>query len=485
MSQAKSQAGPQAAPNAGPIVKLPEAVEVVNIGLPLFEQAIRDQGASVVGVDWRIPAGGNVDAVAALGRLLGPKAEAIDEANAEVVARLNNGVPTLRGIETAANVVPDLSDRTILHCGPSIAWEDMANPLQRSVQAAIVAEGWAPDVAAAGASVAAGDVDLAPANVHATVVPMATAIGPSSPMYVVGTEAGGTEAYAPINQGSGKVPWFGVDSDEAIERLRFLRDSVGPVLAEALESMGETDTFSLAAQGIPMGDDVHMRTQATTNLLLRDLLPHLVRSSHDDAGEVATFLSANHLMFLNVAMASAKALTLWAGEVQGSSIVTTMSRNGTTYGIRLAGSDDEWFIADSPPVQNALYYPGQGPETSAPDIGDSAVLELVGLGGPAAANSPAVAGFLGGRMADAIAVTQNMQRICAGESSRFRLPILDNVGTPVGVDVRRVVESGITPAVNTGIVHAFDGSGQVGAGVAWAPIEIFVDALLRLDEKTS
>jgi len=466
-------------------VELPTELRVVNVGLPLFEEAVRDQGASVVGVDWRIPAGGDTDSVAALGRLLGPKSAAIDTANTEFVRRLNDGVPLLRGIETAAQVIPSMSSRTILHCGPSIGWSEMCDPLRRSVQAVIVAEGWAPDVAAAGQAVAGGDVELAPANLHRTVVPMASAIGPSSPMYVVSNDLGGTEAFAPLNQGSGQVAWFGVDSDEAIERLRFLRDSVGPVLASAIASMGPTDTFSLAAQGVPMGDDVHMRTQATTNLMLCDLLPHLVRSTHAAAGDVASFLSGNHLMFLNIAMASAKALTLWAGEVAGSSIITTMCRNGTTYGIRLSGRDDQWFLAPSPPVQDALYYPGHGPETSAPDIGDSAVLELVGLGGPAAANSPAVAGFLGGRMADAIAATRNMQRICAGESSRFRLPILDNVGTPVGVDVRKVVESGITPAVNTGIVHASDGSGQVGAGVAWAPITCFVDALLELDRSTS
>lgn len=467
--------------NNAPTIELPTDVHVVNVGLPLFEQAIRDQGTPVVGVDWKIPAGGDPAAISALGRLLGPKSGPIDEANLEVVRRLNEGVPTLRGIERASDVISALSERTILHCGPEISWAEMCDPLQRSVQAAIVAEGWTPDVAAAAAAVASGDINIAPANEHRTVVPMATAIGPSSPVYVVANEAGATEAYAPLNQGSGQVPWFGVDSDEAIERLRFLRDSVGPVLAGAIEAMEPSDTFSLAAQGVPMGDDVHMRTQATTNLLLRDLLPHLVRSTHADAGDVAAFLSGNHLMFLNLAMASAKALTLWAGDVVGSSIVTTMCRNGTTYGIRLPGRDDQWFLAPSPPVQDALYYPGYGPETSAPDIGDSAVLELVGLGGPAAANSPAVAGFLGGRMADAIAATKNMQRICAGESGRFRLPILDNVGTPVGVDIRKVVETGITPAVNTGIVHASDGSGQVGAGVAWAPVECFVDALLELD----
>lgn len=468
-----------------PIVKLPETVSIVNIGLPLFESSARDQGAAAIGVDWRIPGGGDTGIVAALGRLLGPKAAIIDKANTEVITRLNEGVPMLKGIDRAGDVIPNMGERTILHCGPSIAWDDMPNPLQRSIKAAIVAEGWAKDVPTAEKLVAAGEVELKPANESATVVPMATSIGPSAPVYVVENEFGGTVSYSSVNQGSGQVAWFGVDSDDAIERLRFLRDAVGPVLAGAIKAKGDIDILSLAAQGVPMGDDVHMRVQATTNLFLRDLLPHLVGSSHDRAAEVAQFLSGNHLMFLNVAMAAAKSLVDSAASVENSSIVTTMCRNGSTYGIRLPGEAGKWFITDSPPIQDALYYPGQGPETSAPDIGDSAVLELIGLGGPAAANSPAVAGFLGGRMSDAIAATRSMQRICSGESTRFRLPILDNVGTPVGVDVRKVAELSVTPAVNTGIIHVSDGSGQVGAGVAWAPVKCFTDALLDLDRRLS
>ena len=465
------------------VIELPERVEVVNIGLERFETAVRDQGAPAVGVDWRIPAGGDDEAVAALGRLLGPASDRIEAANAEVVGRLDRGVPLLLGVETARDVIGSFDDGVILHCGPSIEWADMCDPLQRSVRAAVVAEAWAPDRDAAERMVQAGEVRLEAANEHRTVVPMATAIGPSAPVYVVSVEQGGTTAYSSLNQGSGAVAWFGVDSDSAIERLRFLRGALGPALAWALDRAGPIDVFSLAAQGIAMGDDVHMRVQATTNLLLRDLLPHLVRSGGTRIGEVADFLSTNHLMFLNIAMAGARALTEWAGQVPDASIVTSMARNGTTYGIRLPGGSDRWFIAPSPPVQDALYYPDQGPDTSAPDIGDSAVLELVGLGGPAAANSPAVAGFLGGRMADAMAVTAAMGRICAGTSSRFRLGVLDNAGAPLGVDVRRVVETSITPAVNTGILHISDGSGQVGAGVARAPIECFVQALLDLDER--
>ena len=478
---------------AAKAVQLPERVEVVNIGLDRFEQAARDQGAPAVGVDWRIPAGGDLDAVAALARLLGPAAERVDAANAEVVRRLDTGVPMLLGIETAGAVVEGLAEGTILHCGPAIGWAEMCDPLRRSVRAVVLSEGWAPDRAAADRMLESGEIRLDAANEHRTVVPMASAIGPAAPVYVVSVEQGGTTAYSSLNQGSGAVAWFGVDADAAVERLRFLCDEVGPALAEALEQCGPVDVFSLAAQGIAMGDDVHMRVQATTNLLLRDLLPHLVRSGRDRIGDVADFLSTNHLMFLNIAMAAARALTEWAGQVPDSSVVTAMARNGTTYGIRLPGQPrpgqsrpgqpGQWHIAPAPPVQDALYYPGQGPDTSAPDIGDSAVLELVGLGGAAAANSPAVAGFLGGRMSDAMAQTAAMRRICAGTSTRLRLPVLDNQGTPLGVDVRKVVETGITPAVNTGIVHASDGSGQVGAGVAHAPLACFVEALHNLDRR--
>jgi hypothetical protein len=457
-------------------------VAVVNVGLSLFTDAIRDQDRPVANVDWRIPAGGDLEAVAALGRLYGRRAEVIDAANTEVLRRLDQGIPMLVGLEPASRVVPDLGERTILHCGPPIAWDDMCDPLRRSVQAAVVAEGWAADPEAAGAMVAGGEVDLEPANHHLTVIPMASAIGPSAWVWVVECAEGGTRAFSAINQGPGDVAWFGRDTPGAISRLVFLAEVAGPLLAEAVRRAGPMDVFGLAAQGLQMGDDVHMRSQATTNILWRHLLPHLVALEDPRRAELATFLSSNHLFFLNLAMAGARSLTEWARDVAGSSIVWSMARNGTTFGVRLPGLD-EWFLAPSPPVTHALYYAGEGPETSAPDIGDSALLELVGLGGPAGAASPAVASFVGGTMRDAIRLTEDMGRICAARSSRFKLPLLDFSGTPIGVDVRRVVETGITPRINTGILHVSAGTGQVGAGVAVAPVECFHQALLALDRQ--
>jgi hypothetical protein len=458
---------------------LPAVVEVVNVGLPMFGDAVREQGGKVQDVDWRIPADGDPAAVRALTALYGRHAETVSAANAEVLRRLDQGVPQLVGIATVADV-PGYHSRTLLHCGPAIPYAEAPDPLQRSMRAATVAEGWAADPAEAHRLLAEGAVALDAANAHDTVVPMASAVGPSQPVLVV--ENAGIRAYSPINQGPGDVAWFGRDTDAAIARLEFLANTAGPALAAILSAAGPLDVLAIAAQGITMGDDLHMRTQAATNLLTRGWLPHIAALPDALRAPFATYLAGNHLFFLNVAMAAAKALQLHARQVPGSSIVTTMARNGTTFGIQV-GDSPTWHTCPAPPVGDGLYYGGYGPETSARDIGDSAVLELTGMGGPAAGGSAAVAAFLGGTMAAAAAATDAFRAICAGASTRFTLPPLEFAGTPLGVDVRRVVETGITPKITTGILHVDAGTGQVGAGVATAPIACFTAALLDLADR--
>jgi len=461
-------------------VSLPDEVRVISVGLPAFAEALRAQGTAVVEVDWRIPASGRPDLVEALTRLYGPLAHRVDTANREVLRRLDSGAPVLIGIAAAADVIPDMDAWTLLHPGPRLPFQEFCDPLRRSARAAVMSEGWARNQDEAERLIVRGRVRLEPANHHATVLPMATILSPTAPVFVVENPQGNNRAYSGINQGPGKVAWFGVDAPQAVERLVWLREVAKSVLDAALKSSGPLDVFSLVAQGLQMGDDAHMRTQATTNLFIRHLLPHLVAQANRQAVDVARFLSSNHLFFLNLAMAAAKAVTDWAAPVPDSSLAVGMARNGTTFGIRLAGNAD-WFVAPAPPVEDALYHPGFGPEAAALDIGDSAVLELVGLGGAAAAASPAVATFVGGTMASAVATTEAMDRICAGRSSRFKLPFLDFRGSPVGIDVRRVVELEMTPSINTGILHVQDGLGQVGAGVARAPLACFQQALRALE----
>ncbi|HEX6234522.1 MAG TPA: DUF1116 domain-containing protein [Jiangellaceae bacterium] len=463
-------------------VVLPEQLSVVNVGLPLFGDELREQGVRVADVDWRIPAGGDENLVRALTLLYGPAAATVEVANREAARRLDEATPALVDVRPAAEVVPGIAERTVLHPGPPLEWSDFCDPLRRSVLATAIAEGWAGSSDDAARLVERGDVTLAPANDHSAALAMATTLGPSAPVLVVHNEPGGTTAYTPLNQGPGERQWLGVDSDAAVAHLRWLRDVAGPALGEALAAAGPVDLYSLAAQGVQMGDDIHMRLQASTNLLIRTLLPHIAALEDPRRVELGRFLSENYLFFLNAAIAAAKATTEWAAQVPDATLVTGMARNGTTFGIRLAATGQRWFTAPAPPVEDALYRGDYGPDDAAPDIGDSAIIELVGLGGAAAAASPAVAGFVGGRMADAINRTREVGRVCITQSSRFKIPQLDFEGTPVGVDVRKVVELGIVPAITTGILDATGGRGQIGAGLARAPLACFQQALLALAE---
>ncbi len=461
---------------------LSDEVSVINVGLAMFSDAIAQQGATAVDVDWRVPAGGDPELVAALTRLHGRHGDRIAAANAEVVRRLDESQPMCHGLATAGEVIAGMDERTLLHAGPAQDWDAFCDPLRRAVRAAIVAEGWAGDVDEAERLVTAGEVDLAPATSHATVVPMATVLGPSAPVWTIENPQGGNWAYAPISQGPGKTQWMGVETAEAIEQLRWLRDVAAPVLDRAWRDAGPVDVLGLAAQGVEMGDDVHVRVQGSSAQLLRRLVPSLVGLDDPRRREVAEFLSHNYLFFLTLAMGAAKSLLDWADGVPGSSVVTGMTRNGTTFGIRLAG-EPEWVVEAAPPVEEAIYRGDYGPEDAAPDIGDSAVIELIGLGGAAAAASPAVAAFVGGSMSDAIARTRDIGLICAAASGRFRLPSLDYRGTPVGVDARLIAELDVTPAITTGVLHARDGVGQIGAGVARAPLACFQRAVRALDAR--
>jgi hypothetical protein len=301
----------------------------------------------------------------------------------------------------------------------------------------------------------------------------------SMPVLVVENRARGNRAHATINEGLGKVLRFGANDDSVVERLCWLRDEAGPLFGAALRASGGIELRPLMARALGMGDEMHQRNVAASSLLGRALMPHLARATRDTAAlaRLAEFVGANDQFFLNVAMAAGKAMADPALGVAGSTLVATMARNGTDFGIRVAGLGERWFTA---PVNTprGLYFPGYGPDDGNPDIGDSAIVETIGLGGGAMAASPAVARFVGaGGVAEALAVTEEMGEITIAEHPHFRIPALDDRGVPVGIDVRRVVETGITPLINTGIAGRIAGTGQIGAGVVRAPLACFTQAL--------
>ena len=273
---------------------------------------------------------------------------------------------------------------------------------------------------------------------------------------------------------------FGAYDETVLERLRWLAGSLGPLLSRALAANGPIDLKSMTAQALQMGDEGHNRNVAATSLLTRMLAPSIVRTADPTSAAAGLdFLRANDHFFLNLSMAASKATLDAAGNVPGSSVVTVMSRNGVDFGIRLAGTGDRWFTSPVG-VPDGLYFPGYGPEDANPDLGDSAITETGGLGGFAMAAAPAIVRFVGGTPADALDHTRRMYRITLGRNPDYQLPPLGFAGTPTGIDARRVVETGVAPVINTGIAHREPGVGQIGAGIAFAPLACFADALRAL-----
>jgi len=455
-------------------------VRVVNVGLPQFARELAANRTEVVQVDWKPAAGGRPELLSALAALESP---AVEQANRDALAKILAAEPVLADVRRAGELIPELDRRRLmLHAGPPIEWARMCGPLKGAVCGAIVFEGWAGDLAAAEALAAGGGVEFAPNHEFGAVGPMTGITTRSMPLLVVENRAFGNHAVCALNEGLGKVMRFGGNDTEVLGRLAWLRDEFGPLFGTALRASGGIALNPLIARGLAMGDEMHQRNVACSSLLLRSLSPSIAREAPDaaSAAKAFEFMAGNDQFFLNVAMAMGKSITDPARGIAGSSLVTVMCRNGTDFGIRVAGLRQAWFTA---PVEmpQGLYFPGYSAADANPDIGDSAILETIGLGAFAMAAAPAVAGFVGaGGFAEAVAYTRAMAEIVAGRNPKWGIPALEFAGTPAGIDVRRVVETGIAPAINTGIAHRLPGVGQVGAGVARAPLACFEKALLAL-----
>ena len=459
-----------------------EQLQVVNVGLPGFAEAIRAAGGSAIQVEWAPPGPGEPVVARRLADLV--HHPLIEEANRAAYAAYLAAQPVLEGIGPAGRVIPNLGARTILHAGPPIAWKTMCGPMRGAIAGAIVFEGWARDPDEAGAMAMRGEIDLEPCHHHGAVGPMAGVISPSMPVWIVTNREHGNRAFCNLNEGLGKVLRFGANGPEVIARLRWIADVLAPTVGAGLEQLGGLELKPLIAQALHMGDEVHNRNVAASSLLLKRLVPALLETDLPQAriADALRFIAANDHFFLNLSMAACKAMLDAAANVPNSSMVIAMARNGVEFGVRLSGTGDAWFTAPAP-VVDGLYFPGYGLADAAPDLGDSAITETAGLGGFAMAASPAIVQFVGGSPADAVANTLEMTHITLGRNGALTLPAMDFTGTPSGIDARKVVDTGIAPVINTGIAHKEAGIGQIGAGITRAPLACFAQAILALAER--
>ncbi len=408
----------------------------------------------------------------------------IDQANKEAVERMIAARPILTAVSPARDAVPGMRERLLLHAGPPITWERMGGPMRGAVIGALLFEGWADTEAAAVAVAKSGEVDFEPCHHHQAVGPMAGVISPSMAVYVLEDAVHGRRSYSNLNEGYGKVHRYGAYSPEVLDRLRWLHNDLALLLDAALAQGDGIDLRALLAEALHMGDEGHNRNKAGSLLFLRQLAPWIAEIGASGPAEARAmrFLGDNALFVLNPVMAACKGMADAAHGVEGSTLVSTMARNGTDFGIRVSGLDDAWFTVPAP-TPEGLYFSGFSAADASPDIGDSTITETAGIGAFAMAAAPAIVSFVSGTPKDAMNATLEMYEITVAEHAHFTIPALDFRGTPAGIDLRKVVEHGITPRINTGIAHREAGVGQIGAGLARPPMEVFEQALVAFAER--
>lgn len=399
----------------------------------------------------------------------------VDAANAEVVRRIVSADPHLIDIAPAGEVVPGLEDRMILHSGPPIDWSHMCGAQRGSVLGIVLYERWADSVDEAVRLLARGAIKLEPNHDHDCVGPMAGTISPSLPVYIVENRTYRNRAYCR------HADWrqqFGDYGEEALEILRRWRDIWAPALGQGVRQAGGVALKPIITKALTMGDELHNRPVAGSSLFAKAIAAPMVEAGVPPDRLIPTlyYCAFNEFLFLPLSMTAAKSAADPARNVEYSTVVTAMARNGVEFGIRVSGLGDEWFTAPAGKA-TGLLLEGFTDADAGRDMGDSTITETVGLGAFTLAGATAILGITGGKPEDAMRYSRDMYQITAGTSPDFLIPPLGFAGSPVGIDARKVVHTGIRPVLDSAIAHKDPGYPTLGAGLIRAPIECFQKAM--------
>jgi len=405
----------------------------------------------------------------------------IEAANAEAGKRINAAEPVLVDIAVAGEIIPGLKDRMVLHSGPPVSWTNMCGAQKGAMIGVLLFEGWAKSPEEAIQLLERGAVQFEPNHHHQAVGPMAGTISKSMPVWVVENRAFGSRAFCRQVEGRQQ---FGEYSEGALEGLRMWRDVWAPSLRKGLKQKGGLELKPIIAKALQMGDELHNRPVAASSLFANAMAVAMIEAGVAGGNLLGTlkYITNHELLFLGLSMAAGKASADPARDIEYSTVVVAMARNGTEFGIRVSGLGDEWFTAPSPRV-NGLYFPGYSEPDAGLDMGDSAITETVGWGGFVLAGATGILSLVGGTPEEAMAYSREMRQITVSTSSNYRMPIMGFQGTSVGIDIRKVVQTGIVPIIDTAIAHKNPGYPIIGAGLVHAPLDCFKKALVRFGQK--
>lgn len=406
------------------------------------------------------------------------------QANQEAFERLVGADPVLVDVRPAGEVVPGFTPNTILTSGPPMPWSEYAGGQRNAVLYGALFEGLAGTVEEAEERIAAGEIVVEPCQHHACVGSVAGIYTASMSVFVVENRDRGNRAFCNFYEGESRRRLnYGVWGDDVRERLEFVEEVLAPITGEAVRRAGGVELKPLMARALRMGDELHSRNTAATLLFSRELFPWLLELSgamRRQVEETIRFYGASDYFFLRVSMAAAKASVDAAAGVEASSMTVAMSLSCKEYGIRVSGLGDEWFRGPPPVVEGKYFEP-----FTADDLvwmgGESLITETAGLGGFAQACAFPLQAYQGGSPEVMIRNNQEMYQITVGEHKDYLIPYFGFRGTPVGIDVFKVVETGILPVIDGGLAGK-DG-GQIGAGVLRAPRECFEKAAAAYEER--
>jgi len=409
----------------------------------------------------------------------------INEANKNVLKTILAGEPHWVGMRPAGEAIPGMKENYILHSGPPMSWERMKDIQQKGILGGILHERLAKTEEEALALVNRGEIKYFSANDFGAIGPGVGIVTSSMVVNVCRNLDTGVEGYCIPFEGRIGLGAWGVYNENVEKDLQTIKTILAPAIDGVLQECGGINIKSIIARGMEMNDETHSRQVAQGLILVSEIVPLLLKSglNQKELVQCVEMLVSTERWFHPLGMASALSIAKSVMNVEYSTIVTAFASNGVDIGIKISALGDQWFTAPSPAMTGAFFSTQWGPEDALDLMGDSIMTEVMGMGGFAAAAAPAVVRLRGGTIKDAIQQTEEMKAICVGVNSNYPIPLLEFTGPPVGIDLRKVIDTGITPVCHGGILSKK--GGQIGAGIARLPMEPFVEALRSFVEKYS
>jgi len=400
----------------------------------------------------------------------------IDEANRKAVERILGAQAVLMDIKPAGKAIPGFKSNLITHAGPPIEWSRMCQTQKFAISNLAVYEGLADSTKQAAKLVEGDEILIEHNHKYGNVSGMCGVTSASMPVFIVENKSHGNVAH---NCQQTSMTAFGDTYESGQKEISFVQNVLAPVMRAVIKGAGGINVKELLAMGLQMGDELHGRFDASRGVLMNWILPHLVETDFpkDLLRQVGDYFLSNQGRWYcgNLMMAACKAMMDPARDIEYSTIVTAMARNGVEFGIQISGLGNDWFTGPAGRIRG-FTFPGFREEDSTLDLGDSAISETRGFGASALPASPAHARLIGEGFEDAVRHTNSMYEVSIAEDPMFRIPYMDR-GVPVGLDLRKVIEKGTAPKINTGMAHKDGGHPIIGTGIADAPMEAFRKAL--------